>query len=162
MGLLDFLKVGETVADTASAITTGVAGIIQTVKGDISPEDRAELQKLETETKLKLEQLLVNSDKTFREFTLKYEGTAEQVPRWILVLRSIIRPLITILTFGWFFAVLNIVMVRVLQGVPDAITLLQDIPQAFWWILGIILGFWFGGKAGERIAEKIHGGGPSQ
>ena len=155
MGLLDILNIGKAAADTAESVTNGVANIVRTAKGDLTPEDKAEIQKLRIDTNLKMSQMLVDSEQQLKEFVLKYEGTAEQVPKWILVLRSIIRPLITILTFGWFFVFLNIVMVRVLKGVPNAITLLQDIPQAFWWILGIILGFWFGGKAGERIAEKI-------
>jgi len=155
MGIADWLGIGKTVADVTDKATNGVANIITVAKGDIPPEAKGEIEKLKVQIGGDIEKLVQNSVEQARDFAIKYEGSADQVPKWLLLVRSLIRPLVTILTFGWFFTFLSIVLYRVLHGMPDATQLLYDLPQGFWWILGIILTFWFGGKVGERVVEKI-------
>jgi hypothetical protein len=148
-GVLDWLGIGKVATDAVKKTTSGVADIITTAKGDITPEAKAEIRKLRLENEVRVLQSL-------RDFVISYEGSADQVPRWILVLRSLIRPVITIVTFGWFFALLSIDIVALMRG--GEMRALTQLPQGFWVVFGIIIGFWFGGKAGERIAEKMKGG----
>ena len=155
MGLADWLGIGKSVAEVADKATNGVANIITVAKGDIPPEAKGEIEKLKVQLNGDIEKLVQDSVQQARDFALKYEGTAEQVPKWLLLTRSLIRPVVTILTFGWFFAILCIDMWNVAKHTPDYVMLLNNLPDGFWWILGVILTFWFGGKVGERIAEKI-------
>lgn len=148
-GVLDWIGIGKVATDAVEKTTSGVADIIRTAKGDITPEMKAQIEKLKLENEVRVLQSL-------RDFTLAYEGRADQVPQWILVLRSLIRPVITIVTFGWFFALMSVDIMRLMRG--EEMQALAQLPQGFWVVFGIIIGFWFGGKAGERIAEKMKGG----
>jgi hypothetical protein len=155
MGLAQWLGIGKTVADVTEKATTGVADIITVAKGDIPPEAKGEIEKLKVQISGDIEKLVQNSVNEARDFALQYEGTAAQVPKWLLLVRSLIRPTVTVLTFGWFFSILCIDMFHIAKQTADYTLLLDNIPQGFWWILGIILTFWFGGKVGERVAEKV-------
>ena len=155
MGIAEWLGIGKGVAEVTEKVTGGVANIITVAKGDLTPEAKGEIEKLKVTIAGDLEKIVQGSIQEAREFAIKYEGSAEQIPKWLLVVRSIIRPLITLMTFGWFMAILSIDLVNIAKRVEDYRMLLLDLPQGFWWILGIILTFWFGGKAVERITEKI-------
>ncbi len=53
--------------------------------------------------------IIQSTESAFQQFAIQYEGAADKVPpSFILVLRGIIRPAITILTFLQFFAILLI------------------------------------------------------
>ena len=155
MGIADWLGIGKTVADVTDKATNGVANIITTAKGDIPPAAKGEIEKLKVQIGGEIEKLVQNSVDKAREFAIAYEGRADQVPAWLLLLRSLIRPIITIYAFGWFFVALTIDIVNLMRQVPDYHMILNDLPQGFWWILGTVALFWFGGKAGERIVERI-------
>ena len=72
----------------------------------------------------------------FRDFVLDYEGRAKDVPKFVLTVRSLIRPGFTILV-GWLdwkmFA-------SVTEWPPEAISLLKAVNI-------IVLAFWFGERA---------------
>ena len=156
MGLADFFGIGKAAADTATSLTSGIVDIVTVAKGDIPPAAKAEIRKLEIAGQNKINELVQQSVDKAREFALQYEGRADQIPKWLLVVRSVIRPLITLLTFGWFMAALSIDLYNgAFKNVPDYVWILNKLPQGFWWILGIIITFWFGGKVGERIVEKL-------
>ena len=153
--LSEALGIGKDVAEVTDSVADGISNVIVTAKGDIPAEAKGEIEKIRAEGKIRMMELVQNSVDKAREFAIKYEGSAEQIPKWLLVVRSLIRPVVTILTFGWFFAILCIDMWHVAKQAPDYTMLLGNLPQGFWWMLGIILTFWFGGKVGERIVEKI-------
>lgn len=169
MGLFNWGKAikdsGEGVKSAFTGIGDGIGGIIDSAKGQIPPEYQGEIEKLkvqlsgelkkaEIETGIKVQEIMAEAQRSIYDFSLKYEGTADQVPKWILVLRSIIRPVITICMF---FSLMFFIGFDIKQawGGNTSQLIMTVLPQAYWVILGIILGFWFGGKAGENIADKL-------
>lgn len=119
-----------------------------------SPEQKLEAKKIILDAKHEAQKLELKAQKDLYDFSIQYEGSAAQVPKWILVLRSIIRPVITICIFFSLMIFLGLDIYQIVQGNYDNL-IMAILPQAYWVILGIILGFWFGGKAGENIVEKI-------
>jgi len=153
--LASFLGIGKTVADVTDKATNGIANIITTAKGDIPPEAKGEIEKLKIEIGGDIEKIVQTSVDKAREFAIRYEGSAEQIPKWLLVVRSLIRPLITIFTFGWFGAFVTVDLINIFKRTDDYTMILIELPSGFWWIMGVILTFWFGGKVGERVAAQI-------
>lgn len=88
---------------------------------------------------------------------LKYEGEATQIPPWLRVWRGVIRPFVTTLTFLFLFLVLGVDLFNFLVHTPGYTLLITQLPSGFWWLLGIVATFWFGGRAGEHLWEKIKG-----
>lgn len=156
-GIAEWLGIGKTVAEVTDKATSGVAEIITVAKGDIPPEAKGEIEKLKVQLSGDIEKLLIDAEQKSRDFYLQYEGTATQVPKWILVLRSIIRPAITILTFIEFYLILSVDIWNVFRHTPDYELFLKQLPEGFWVIFGLIIGFWFSGKAVEHAVEKIRG-----
>lgn len=107
------------------------------------------------EAKLELRNMAITESKNLQEFAIQYEGDASQVPKWIVVLRSIIRPSITICMFFSFMVFLGYDIYKLLkEGSTDFV--LTKLPTPYYAMLGIVLGFWFGGKAGERMLESLN------
>lgn len=169
MGLFNWGKAikdsGDGVKSAFNGIGDGVGKIINSAKGQVPPDlvgeiERLEVQltgelkKAEIETGIKVQEIMAQAQQSIYDFSLKYEGTADQVPKWILVLRSIIRPVITICMFFSLMFFIGFDIKQAWSGNTDHL-LMTVLPQAYWVILGIILGFWFGGKAGENIADKL-------
>jgi len=158
MGLLDLFKsadkVGEGIKKATGGIGDAVTNIISSSKGQLTPQAKAQIEELKLNVGVKIQELMAESEKTFRDFTLKYEGAANEIPKWLLVVRSIIRPMITIFMFIAFMIFMSVDIIAILKS-SEGTLLLTKLPQAFWWIFGIIIGFWFGGKIGENIAGKM-------
>lgn len=157
-------KIGAGIKDSFEGAGNGVSKIIDSAKGQIPAEYVGEIEKikaqaqgeiktLQIQTTMKVEELKAEAQKTLYDFTLQYEGTASQVPAWVLIMRSIIRPVITICMFFSLMFFIGFDIYGIWTGSDKLI--LTELPQAYYVILGIILGFWFGGKAGENIADKI-------
>lgn len=106
-----------------------------------------------TEAKLKLKELQNQSTKDLYEFSLNYEGKASEVPKWILALRSLIRPVVTICLFFSLIFFIGYDIVQIFKGSTEFI--LSKLPSQYWIVLNIVLAFWFGGKIGENIIDKI-------
>jgi hypothetical protein len=143
-------------------IVDGVSGTIGKVIDKIAGD------KVDEKTKLELEQakiqilsevesnatvLLQKEMADFRSFILKYEGAADSVPQFIVVLRSIIRPIMTILVFGIYgYAFLN-------PAGFDNSRLSMLYPLVL-----IVVGFWFGERALKNsglvgvLHAKVEGG----
>jgi len=155
MGILELLGLGKDIAQVSTSITDGATDIIVAAKGDISADDKGKLKLLQEQGSQKIDKLVQDSVQQAREFAIKYEGSAEQVPKWLLIVRSLIRPVVTILTFGWFFVILCIDMYHATNRTEDYVLLIKDLPQGFWLVLGVILTFCFGGKAVERVVERL-------
>jgi hypothetical protein len=155
-GIADWLGIGKTVSDTATALTNGAANIVSAAKANPTAEINAELEALRLQTRIEIEKLVEKSVESAREFAVQYEGAAKDVPKWIAVFRSLIRPLITILFSGIFATATVIDFIASTKG-DEAWRLIGSLPQGFWWAFGVILGFWFGGRAVEHVVEKFSG-----
>jgi hypothetical protein len=81
----------------------------------------------------------------FRDFVVQYEGAAKDVPRLIVILRSLIRPVFTILV-GW----LDYIYFTGHGFTPEQGDLLKAVNV-------IVLFFWFGERAvtNSGIVEKL-------
>ncbi len=101
-------------------------------------------EKIKQEFRLKFLELAVQDQDSLRKFFLEYEGRATEVPREVLWLRSLIRPLFTytfgLLTAFWYLA--N--FFGFIEKVP---------PQGLVNMTMITVGFWFG----TRYFEKVKG-----
>jgi hypothetical protein len=157
--------IGTAVKDSFTGAGDAVTGIIDSAKGQIPPEYQgkielmklevmSEVKKLEMNTEVKLTELSATAQKQVYDFAIQYEGTAAQVPKWILVMRSIIRPVVTICMFFSLMFFIGFDVRQAWEGNYDNL-IMTVLPQAYWVILGIILGFWFGGKAAENVTDKI-------
>jgi hypothetical protein len=171
MGIFNWGKAiedaGTGVKTAFTGIGAGVGQIINSAKGQVPPELQGQLSLLETEvqgqikqaeiaTSIKVQEILAEAQREVYAFALKYEGTAEQVPRWILTLRSLIRPIVTICMFFSLLFFMGYDIQKIMTG--KEMIILSALPQPYWVILGIIVGFWFGGKAGENMIDKIKAG----
>ena len=158
--------IGEGIKNAFTGAGDGIATVINSAKGQIPPEYvgeiakieatvSGELHKLEIETEVKMAQLAAEAQKQLYDFSLQYEGTATQVPKWILVLRSIIRPVLTIIMFTAYMIFVGIDLWNIAKGTADYEMIQVLLPNGYWVIFGLIIGFWFGGRAGENIADKL-------
>jgi hypothetical protein len=170
MGILDLLgladKIGSGVKDITDGIGNNTGKIITRIKDTVPPEMRGEIEKLQVQidadiekakvdAAIKAQQLLQTAEAGFREFVIKYEGSATEVPKWILVIRSLIRPIITVFMFMGFMFFLGADLISISKHGIQAELIMGLLPQAFWVVLGIVLGFWFGGKIGENLVDKL-------
>lgn len=164
MGLFNWGKAAKDAGDGVNAAFTGlgdgIGNIINSAKGQIPPEYQGQIEKLkveldgvikkaEIETGIKIRSIMAEAQKSLYDFSLQYEGTAEQVPKGIVIFRSLIRPVTTTLMVGSFLFFLGS---DILKG---ELYYMNNLPPEYWWMLGIVLGFWFGGKMGENIVDKL-------
>lgn len=169
MGLFNWGKAikdsGDGVKSAFNGIGDGVGKIINSAKGQIPPEYQGQIEKLqvqlegelkkaEIETGIKVQEIMAEAQQSVYDFSLQYEGTAAQVPKWILVLRSIIRPVITICMFFSLMFFIGFDIKQAWSGGTEEL-IMTKLPQAYYVILGIVLGFWFGGRASENLADKL-------
>ena len=156
MGLLQFLGLGKDVKDAADGVLGGAAKIIDAAKGQVPADQLVAMQTAKNDLETKLAGFTQAAEASLQTFVLQYEGTAAQVKPWILTLRNLIRPVATII-FMTHLAIassIDFFLILTHQATP-ATAVLSNLPGGYWVIQGIIVGFWFGGKAGERIAEAF-------
>lgn len=158
MGILGWLGVGKDIKDSADGIGDNVAKIISVARGKLPPEQQLELEKIQADVETKLADIRSKSEDSLREFIIRYEGDATQIPKGLLIWRSVIRPAFTTFFFVQLMAVVSIDIYNVLVNkiAFDAL-LLGNLPSAWWWMMGIVLTFWFGGHGVERAVEKLNG-----
>lgn len=108
-------------------ISIGIQAVMDVVKR-IWPEPMTEEKEAEVQGSL---------EGTFRNFVIQYEGAAKDIPKSILYLRSLIRPVFTIM-IGY----IDFIYFSVVAGAwtPEKIALLKAINM-------IVLFFWFGERA---------------
>lgn len=143
----------------AGNIIGGVKDIIDKtldkIAGDKAPEEtRLKYEDLKMRLSAELEtngaEMIANETKSFRSFILKYEGGAEDVPTAIVILRSVIRPLITI----FFCALYGYGFVMPEKFNIEQMSMLKP-------MVLLCLFFWFGEKAVSRsgivdvLKEKV-------
>ena len=155
-GLLDFLGLGKDVKDAADGVLGGVTKIIDSAKGQVPADQLVAMEQAKGQIQTQLATITANTDAAFEQFMLQYEGTAAQVKPWILTLRAMIRPVTTIVFLAQLAvaATYDFTLLALGKITTDGM-ILSHLPSGYWVIQGIIVGFWFGGKAGERIAEAF-------
>lgn len=164
MGILDIFKgglsIGKQIGDAAEGVGDGVSKIVSTAKGEIPPEVQGEIEKVKAQQRTEIARITQEAVDSFRGFVLEHSGTAEQIPQWLLVWRSLVRPVITTALFLWFLGILTVDLWNaVVRQVPDYVWILTILPQGFWVLIGIVFGFWFGERAGTRISQAFKQGG---
>jgi len=124
---------------------TAVLGLVN--KGlDKFVMDKGAKAKLASEMQVFVMQEATKQGSVFRDFIVKYEGAAKDVPKAIVYLRSLIRPAFTIL-IGYVDA---IYFTTTVTWSPEKIGLLKAVNV-------IILMFWFGERAivNSGIIDKL-------
>ena len=108
-------------------ISIGIQAVMDVVKR-IWPEPMSKEKEAEVKG---------NLEGTFRNFVIQYEGAAKDTPKPILYLRSLIRPIFTIMIgyidYIYFGSAVD-------SWAPDKVALLKAINM-------IVLFFWFGERA---------------
>ena len=109
--------------------------------------DKGQKEKLASKMQVFVAQESTKADGIFRDFIIKYEGAAKDVPKLIVYLRALIRPFFTIATgyFDWIYFTGDMAGWN-----ADAVGLLKAINV-------IVLIFWFGEKAvtNSGIIDKL-------
>lgn len=123
----------------------GVAGKALENRGE-----KIETEQIAVEIKGKLLDVILTEDAQLRNFMLEYEGRAVDQAPWVRAFRALIRPVVTVVTFVMIF----LSFIGSWRGWDIS---LVGLPSQFWWIAGLVVGFWFGGRAGEHMIEKIQG-----
>ena len=122
-----------------SSLLPVVSKVIERALPD--PKDQNKAKLLITKELNKAE---FQKEKVFRDFVVAYEGTANEIPKIILYLRSSVRPLLTYVLVGLFvYGFLN----------PDKV---NDTTFKMLYQLNIIsLGFWYGERALKNLGLDI-------
>ena len=81
----------------------------------------------------------------FYDFVVRYEGAAADMPRFVQVLRSLVRPVLTFVFAGYMIYVVQVWLLG--DTLPENADLSVKIIFA---INLLTLGFWFGERAVER------------
>lgn len=159
MGLFDRGKIVKEVIDSSSGLVDsvqgGVTNIVAASKGEMTPEAKFKIEELKLNIGYFIKELGYKLENSFQNFTLAYEGAAKDMPKSIQILRSVIRPFITIYTYVIFGVFCTIDAINLIQRTENYEMILKQLPTEFWVVFSIILTFWFGGKVGERLVEKI-------
>lgn len=107
--------------------------------------DKQKAQQIKLQFNKEFIQLMIQERELMQKFILEYEGTATQVPKFVLIMRSLIRPL-----FTWLFGLI---------GAGWAIAYgfgftAKPIPQELAVWISLVMGFWFGGRIYEKKINK--------
>lgn len=142
------------IANIAEKTTKGVTDIIAVSKGTLTPEAEAKILELKIQMSQEIASVMAQQTKAAQDFAIAYEGSAEQVPKWILIVRSLIRPLFTLFFFAVLIVATVIDFIVVMETGVASWALLTSLPQPFWWIFGIVITFWFGDRAASSVIES--------
>jgi len=110
-------------------------------------------QKMSADIEIRLAEEMRKPTSEFRDFMLKYEGSASEQEPWVRSFRSSVRPIITY----WALIIITLIMFGVVGG-DDFNTRLESIPDPLWDIFLAIFGFWFGGRAAMQVVETWKSG----
>ncbi len=107
--------------------------------------DKVKAEKIKNQFKTTFLELAIRENESLRNFFLQYEGRADQVPRFILMMRALIRPF-----FTWLFGLLGAFWV-----IGQAFGFInKEMPAALGMWVSIVLGFWFGSRWYEKLKGK--------
>lgn len=110
-------------------------------------------QTIEANLRIQLAQEMNKPDSEFKKFMLDYEGKAEDMPRFIQILRSSVRPVVTY----WSLILITWLMFSGSLG-EEFQNNMAAIPDQLWYIFLAVFGFWFGGRALQHAVEANNKG----
>ncbi len=105
-------------------------------------------KKLEADIEIRLAEEMRKPESEFRDFMLKYEGSAAEQTPFMRAFRSSVRPVITY----WSLIIITLIMFGAVGGM-EMNERLESVPDQLWQIFLAIFGFWFGGRAAMQVAE---------
>ena len=88
----------------------------------------------------------ISKRKVFRDFVVAYEGSADQIPKFILILRSSVRPILTYVLAGLF-----------IYGFSNPDKINDGTFKMLYQLNVISLGFWYGERALKNLGLNIGG-----
>ncbi len=113
----------------------------------IVPDKNVQL-KLKNAFKVQFLEMALREREILQRFFLEYEGRATEVPRAVLLMRTLIRPV-----FTWILGLMGIGWI-----VGQALGFVhEDMPEALQTWVNIVLGFWFGGRVLEKLSDRVMG-----
>ncbi len=121
-----------------------IVDLVDTVFDRLVP-DKNKAAQIKAQFNKELMQAMLQERDMMQKFILDYEGRATEVPKFVLLMRSLIRPV-----FTWLFGLIGAAWV-----VGQALGVIQkNMPQALAVWVGIVMSFWFGGRFFEKIKGK--------
>lgn len=142
------------IAQVTEKATKGVTDIIAVSKGTLTPEAQAALETLKVTLSKDIGAMMAAQTKAAQDFAINYEGSATQVPKWVVVMRNTIRPSMTWFLFLVVMIAVGLDFARIIQTGDAAWRLLSSLPSPFWWIFGVVITFWFGDRAASSVIES--------
>lgn len=152
--MIDFKGIADSVTGLFKGAGDAVTDVVSVAKNKIPPEEQVKLAQLEADTKTAMFKLEMEAIQNFRKFLVDVEQPEKQ-PVWLLTVKGLIRPAFSIFFFVQMFIVFGIDFYNYVFGGVTEFKLIQSMPVAWWTILGIVLAFYFGERAGVRITEQF-------
>jgi hypothetical protein len=127
-------------------VFSGEGGILGKVLDKVAKDkiSQADKVKLENELQLALWNYLQTAEDNFRTWVLDYEGRASDIPKWVLGIRSTVRPFITYTLAGLWVWCNVYVFTRTLE--PDKLEYMKSMTDLLFKLNILSLGFWYGEK----------------
>lgn len=110
-------------------------------------------KKMSADIEIRLAEEMRKPESEFRDFMLKYEGSASEQQPWVRSFRSSVRPVITY----WALIIITLIMFGLVGG-AEFNNRMAAIPAPLWDIFLAIFGFWFGGRAAMQVVETWKSG----
>ena len=121
-----------------------IVDLVDTVFDRLVP-DKNKAASIKAQFNKELMQAMLQERDIMQKFILDYEGRATEIPKFVLLMRSLIRPV-----FTWIFGLIGAGWV-----IGQAIGAInKPMPQALAMWVGIVMSFWFGGRIFEKIKGK--------
>lgn len=123
------------------SVVSAISSVVQTGLNKFLPDkmDEADKAKLQASLQQYVMENALKEDSDFRNFVLQYEGKAEDVPKIIVLIRSLIRPGITIAVTGAY-----------IHGWLNPLAFTVEQMMVLKPALLICLIFWFGDRALQK------------
>jgi len=112
--------------------------------------DPADKRKMEAELQTELWSFMQTQEDQFRNFVLDYEGKATDIPRWVLGIRSTVRPFLTYAFSGLWIGLAVYVFLHSADFTPAQVAQVDQWGDWLFKLVTITLIFWFGEKVVER------------
>jgi len=151
----EFLGIGKTIKDGAEGIGGLVETTVSSITGELKPDDKAKIEAMKLELETKLEELSLEGSKQFYDFMLGYEGKAEDVPKVVVIIRALIRPVFSLYFLGVIFISFGIDFYNLVFNSQEGFKLINSLPAEFWWIFGVVVSFWFASRGAEKVVDKF-------
>lgn len=135
----------------AGAATETVANAADTIISNFKA-DPTKKREMELLLQQALWDFVERNGAAFQEFILEYEGRAKDVPRWVVGLRAIVRPILTFACFGAFTFLVYSWLYNTAVMASDGF---QPIFELVYRLTFIVFVFWFGDRLLQNNLESL-------